>query len=61
MPGEKKDEQMKMEARFDELNSLISNEEKQLARERIIGESIEKEEPKKRSEIRNLFGKSIVW
>ena len=59
MPGEKKDEQMKMEARFDELNSLISNEEKQLARERIIGESIEKEEPKKRSEIRNLFGKAL--
>lgn len=43
MPAEKKTEQAKMEARFDELNGLILAEEKQLERERIIGEAKEPE------------------
>ena len=39
MPGEKKDELAKMEARFDVLNAGIIAEDKQLQRERAIGEA----------------------
>lgn len=42
MPGEKKDELAKMETRFDALNVSIVSEEKQLQRERIIGEAQDK-------------------
>ena len=38
MDGLKKEEMVKFEARFDEINSLILVEEKQLNRERVIGE-----------------------
>lgn len=38
MPGEKKDELAKLEAKFDTLNAQILAEEKQIERERIIGE-----------------------
>jgi HK97 family phage major capsid protein len=44
---EKRDELTKMENRFDELNGKITKEEKQLTRERIIGEKQE-EDPKNR-------------
>lgn len=39
LPGEKKEELAKMETRFDVLNGSIVTEEKQLDRERIIGEA----------------------
>lgn len=39
LPGEKKEELAKMETRFDVLNGSIVTEEKQLERERIIGEA----------------------
>ena len=39
MDGTKKDEMAKLEARFDELNDIINKEEKQLGRERLIGEA----------------------
>lgn len=56
MPAEKKDEQMKLEARFDALNDAILTEEKQLERERAIGDGV-KVQPK--SEVRDLFAKAL--
>lgn len=47
MDAEKRSEMTKMEARFDELNGIIATEEKQLERERIIGEQKEKDEKRK--------------
>ncbi|OPX87741.1 MAG: Phage capsid family protein [Pelotomaculum sp. PtaB.Bin104] len=47
MPQDKKDELGRMEARFDTLNGSITKEEKQLERERIIGEAQDKLERKK--------------
>lgn len=41
MPADKLEEQTKMEARFTELNDFIGREEKQLARERAVGETKE--------------------
>jgi len=49
MPGEKKEELAKMEARFDTLNGSIVTEEKQLQRERIIGEAQNKQEDQSRN------------
>jgi len=40
MEGAKKDELVKNESRFDEINNLIIKEEKQLERERITGENL---------------------
>lgn len=39
MDGIKKDEVAKLEARFDEINDIVAKEEKQLGRERLIGEA----------------------
>ena len=43
MPAEKQEEMAKMEARFDEINNLLVREEKQLNRERSIGEKANEE------------------
>jgi HK97 family phage major capsid protein len=59
MPGEKKEEMTKMEARFDELTEQILNEEKQLARERTIGEAKETAPTQKKSESMDLFAKAL--
>ena len=45
MPGDKQAELDKSEKRFDELNNSITKEEKQLDRERIIGEPTDKKAP----------------
>jgi len=61
MDAEKRGEMTKMETRFDELNGLITSEEKQLDRERAIGEQRGREEERekpltdKEKEIRALF------
>jgi HK97 family phage major capsid protein len=59
MPGEKKEEMTKMEARFDELTEQILNEEKQLVRERTIGEAKETAPTQKKSESMDLFAKAL--
>jgi HK97 family phage major capsid protein len=41
MEADKRSEMTKMEARFDELNDIITKEERQLERERLIGEKQE--------------------
>jgi HK97 family phage major capsid protein len=53
MPGEKKDELAKLEAKFDKLNQGIIAEEKQLDRERLIGEEQNKQQARKEGEPRN--------
>lgn len=56
MPADKSDELAKMEARFDEINNSIIREEKQLERERTIGEVSEKKAPADKSaETRTAF------
>jgi len=47
---EKRDELTKMENRFDELNGKITKEEKQLTRERIIGEKQEEKKDEREAE-----------
>ena len=47
MPAEKKEELTKNEGRFDEISNLILTEEKQLARERSIGEKANDDDPTK--------------
>lgn len=59
MPGEKKDEMAKLEARFDSLNAQILAEEKQLERERIIGEK-GAETFKPRDTQREMFAKALT-
>ena len=59
MPADKKEELGKMEAKFDSLNDGIMTEEKQLARERAIGEIEDKEPKGKTGEIRELFAKAL--
>lgn len=56
---EKKEELTKMEARFDELTDKINKEEKQLERERAIGEIEDEMKPAKGNEIRTLFAKAL--
>lgn len=65
MPQEKRDELTKMEARFDVLNGNITKEERQLERERVIGEQKnEREENRNETdtakEIRSAFAKYIT-
>lgn len=63
MDGEKKGEMSKMEARFDELNGSILKEEKQLERERVIGEKKDPEarvETDKQKEIRSAFNGYLI-
>lgn len=56
MPGDKQAELDKSEKRFDELNNSITKEEKQLDRERIIGEPTDKKAPADKSnEVRTAF------
>ena len=49
---------MKMEARFDEINAVIEREEKQLERERLIGEG-KKEAVKATNDQRQMFAKAL--
>ena len=49
---------MKMEARFDEINAVIEREEKQLERERLIGEG-KKEAVKATNNQRQMFAKAL--
>ena len=59
MPQEKRDELGKMEARFDTMNGSITMEERQLERERVIGEMQEQKEEKRETdtekEVRTAF------
>jgi HK97 family phage major capsid protein len=56
MPGDKGDELNKMEARADAITSIVDREEKQLNRERIIGEKEEnRRESPKHDEVHNAF------
>lgn len=61
MPGEKKDELAKLEARFDKLNQEIVAEEKQLERERLIGEASNPQQNQARTgdPAREAFGNYI--
>jgi HK97 family phage major capsid protein len=59
MPAEKKEELARIEAKFDDLNAKIISEEKQLERERAIGEVVDKEKPAKQNETRDLFAKAL--
>lgn len=59
MSGEKKGELEKMEARFDDLSASIINEEKQLERERAIGEKLDEVPKGKKSETNELFAKAL--
>ncbi len=59
MPADKKEELGKMENRFDSLNDGIMTEEKQLARERAIGEIEDPAPQGKTGEILDLFAKAL--
>lgn len=59
MPGEKKEELAKLEAKFDDLNTRITAEEKQLERERLAGEVADKAEPHKRAAVQEMFAKAL--
>lgn len=60
MPADKKEELDKMEARFDALNSKIISEEKQLERERAIGEMLDNEPAEPKSKAREMFAKALT-
>lgn len=65
MPQDKKDELTKIEARFDTINDSILREEKQLERERVIGEAKNNDEMKnkdtgKDKEIKAAFAEYII-
>lgn len=62
MPAEKREELTKMEARFDTLNVTIETEERQLERERKIGEQQEEKREKKPEdeEIRMAFSRALM-
>jgi HK97 family phage major capsid protein len=60
MPAEKSGELAKMEARFDEVDATIIREEKQLERERKIGEKQEERQETKPDETTNLFKEYLV-
>jgi HK97 family phage major capsid protein len=56
MEQTKKDELSKLETRFDALNAIIINQEKQLERDRIMGEKLNIQQPNNRqTEIMNAF------
>lgn len=59
MPAEKKEELARIEARFDELNAKIISEEKQLERERAIGEGEIVDKSPKKGEMGELFAKAL--
>jgi len=59
MPAEKKEELAKIEAKFDELTDKINREEKQLERERTLGEIEDDVKPKQDDKIRELFAKAL--
>lgn len=60
MPAEKKGEQEKYEARFDELNVSILSEERQLERERAAGEIAQNAvHQTTNNEMRQLFAKAL--
>ena len=59
MPAEKKEELARIEARFDELNAKIISEEKQLERERAIGEGEIAGKSPKKGEMGELFAKAL--
>lgn len=56
-PAEKKAEREKMEARFDELSAKIIREERQLERERELGETPPGDDPKDQGKL--LFAKAL--
>jgi HK97 family phage major capsid protein len=60
MPAEKKGELDKMETRFDEIDTKILREEKQLDRERKIGEKEEPAKDKKADDATNAFKKYVT-
>lgn len=57
MPADKKDEQMKLESRFDALTASIDAEERQLNRERAIGEIVKPSEGKP---LNQLFARALT-
>lgn len=63
MPAEKREELTKMETRFDQLNSSIQTEERQLERERLVGEPPVDDKGKKNpadEEIRTAFCRALT-
>lgn len=60
MDGTKKDEYAKLEKRFDEINAKIITEEKQLERERVVGEVAEKVKPEEKNEAATAFHDYLV-
>jgi HK97 family phage major capsid protein len=60
MPAEKKAELAKMESRFDEVDAIIIREEKQLERERKIGEKVEERQDTTPDSTINLFKEYLV-
>ena len=59
MPAEKKAEITVLEARYDELCDKILTEEKQVERERAIGEVTDGMAKEKRSEVSELFARAL--
>jgi len=60
MPGEKKEELDKLEKQFDEVDTLILREEKQLDRERKIGEKQDESQDGIKDDIVNLFSEYLT-
>ena len=60
MPAEKKAEMTALEARYDELYDKILTEEKQVERERAIGEVTDGMFKEKKSEVSELFAKALT-
>jgi HK97 family phage major capsid protein len=60
LDGESKGSLEKMEARFDELNNIIIREEKQLDRERNIGEIENKDSKPERSDLLTAFNRVLT-
>jgi HK97 family phage major capsid protein len=60
MPGEKKEELVKLEKQFDETDALILREEKQLERERKIGEKQEEVKDETKDDAVNLFSEYMI-
>ena len=59
MPAEKREELTRIEGRFDELNAKIISEEKQLERERALGEIADPQKITKKDEVSELFAKAL--
>ena len=57
MTGEDKEQLGRMEAEFDGLNEKIMAEQKQLDRERLMGEESDKGAPQAKNAVREMFAK----